>query len=257
MATLLVEGLSRRFGGLQAVDDLSFSVESQSITALIGPNGAGKTTTFNLISGLIRPDSGRVQFDGHDIGGLAPARICAAGIGRTFQNLQLFGEMSVLENVIVGMHTRLRANILWAGLRPRFVRDEEQAAREAATALLARFGLGDVAPQPAKSLPFGRQRLLDLVRALASQPRLLLLDEPAAGLNSAEARGLGNMIRQIRDTGITVLLVEHNMRLVMEVSEKVAVMNFGRKIFEGAPPEVQRSPEVIEAYLGRSRRHVA
>ncbi len=253
LGSLAVSALSRSFGGLRAVAELTFSVVPGGVTALIGPNGAGKSTTFDLVTGLLRPTAGRVEFDDHDITGFSPHRIAALGISRTFQNLQLFSEMTVLENVLVGLHTRLRASVVTSGLRLPFVRSEERSAQERAREHLARVDLLDDEHRPARSLPFGRQRLLELARALVSEPRLLLLDEPAAGLNTAETLRFADLIRTICASGTTVLLVEHNMRLVMDVSDRVVVLNHGRRIFEGLPAAAQTNPTVIEAYLGRGR----
>jgi branched-chain amino acid transport system ATP-binding protein len=247
---LEIRRLYHAFGGLQAVSDVSFVVPQRSITAVIGPNGAGKTTLFNLISGMIRPERGSIRLEGRELTGLATHRIAELGIARTFQTTRLFPRLSALENVMVGRHTRSRAGFLAGMLNLPWTWREERAIRDKARELLQELGIADCAGQAAGALSFRRQRLVEIARALASEPRVLLLDEPAAGLNLQETEELASLIRSIRERGITVLLVEHDMSLVMDVSDGVVVLNYGRKLAEGAPAEIQRDPEVIKIYLG-------
>jgi branched-chain amino acid transport system ATP-binding protein len=245
-----IRDLSVRFGGLAALSDLSFSVPAGAIKAVIGPNGAGKTTLFNVISGVQSPTAGRVLLGGEDVTALPAHLRVRRGVARTFQNLQVFSGMSVLENVVVGMHVRLSAGLASAFLRLPSGRREEEAARESARALLRRVGLGAKADARAASLSFGDMKIVEIARALASAPRVLLLDEPTAGLPAAEAARVSEVIRTVNAEGVTVLLVEHNMRVVMSVSHDILVLNFGRRIAEGEPAAVRANQDVIAAYLG-------
>ena len=243
--------VSRAFGGLIAVDDVSFTVEAGEILGLIGPNGAGKTTLFNIINGLLLPTAGRVRFRGQVLSGLPPDRVAARGIARTFQNIRLFREMSALENVSIGQHLRTRATLLESVLAVHAYRSEEARVRARAQALLDLVGLGDRAGVVARQLAYGDQRRLEIARALASEPRLLLLDEPAAGMNPAETQALMALLGRLRrEMDLTILLIEHDMKLVMGVCDRIAVLNFGKKIAQGTPQEVRGDAAVIEAYLG-------
>lgn len=252
MSLLQTTDVIKRFGGLVAVNKMTFSIDEGKIVSIIGPNGAGKTTFFNSLTGIYKPEEGKIQFKGHSLIGLRPDQISEMGISRTFQNIRLFGAMTVIENILVGMHTQLKQSPVDALFRTRKFTQEEQEAEEKAKALMAYVGLKNVGNQLARNLPYGGQRRIEIARALAANPTLLLLDEPTAGMNPNETAEAIKLFRRIRDErGVTILLIEHDMRVVMGISERISVMDYGEKIAEGTPQEIRTNEHVIEAYLGR------
>lgn len=250
MKLLEIRNLSKSFGGVQAVNDVSFSVDKGKIVAVIGPNGAGKTTLFNLMTGIYPPSSGSVSMHNQEITKLTAYQVAELGIARTFQNLQIFSNMTVLENVMVGRHTKSKTGFIGAVFPLGPVQREERTIVEKSFEKLALIGLADKAMKTANNLPYGQQKMLEIARAIALEPELLLLDEPAAGLNSTETRELVDIIYNLRDQGVTIILVEHDMETVMEIADKLVVLDFGNKLAEGTPYEIQNNQEVITAYLG-------
>jgi branched-chain amino acid transport system ATP-binding protein len=252
MALLETIDVVKRFGGLTAVNKISFSLEQGKIVSIIGPNGAGKTTFFNSLTGIYTPEEGQIKFNGQSLIGLRPDEVSERGISRTFQNIRLFGAMTVLENIIVGMHTQLKQNAVDALFRTKKFHKEEKEAEKRAESLMEYVGLKNVGNELARNLPYGAQRRIEIARAIAANPTLLLLDEPTAGMNPNETADAIKLFRHIRDDkGITILLIEHDMRVVMGISEHISVMDHGEKIAEGTPKDIRNNQRVIEAYLGR------
>jgi branched-chain amino acid transport system ATP-binding protein len=250
MSLLRVEGLSKEFGGVHAIEDLSFTVEAGTIHSIIGPNGAGKTTLFNLITGVYTPTCGRVQFQDREVSGMRPYELAALGMSRTFQNLQIFFNMKAVENVMVGAHLHLDRRIIPSLLRlPGLVRRDREC-REHCLGLMEFVGVGKYADADAASMPYGALKRLEIARALAAQPKMLLLDEPAAGLNATESREIDEVIKKVAASGVTVVLVEHDMKMVMGISDQILALDYGRKLAEGSPAEVRANSEVVNAYLG-------